>query len=236
VIYEAHEAREWAEDNESYDPEHHIEIKYKIGSRASILTWCFNSLFAEALNKRDEGEVDYLVLQHSDIVPQYGWANELYKRMKARGDVAISAVVPLKDHERSKTSTAIGVRGEPYNFRRYVHTSDRLRMPETFGTREVAQESDEILLINSGLLMADLSWPGWDGFHFEFRDEIRRNPDTGKWQAWTSSEDWNFSRYLDKHGASYSATWMPLRHVGMDYWDSFEAAPVSRAAELSSSN
>lgn len=227
IIARSHESREWGEHNDVFGEEDHVQIVHKVASLGSLLPWCFNSLLAAALNHRDKGEVTHFAMQHSDIEPtETGWCNELYRRMRVRGDVAISAVASLKEHERTRTTTAIGVRGQPFNVLRYINTSDRPGMPETFSTRDVAQAGNEVLLINTGLMLLDLTLPAWDDFHFEFRDDIRKNPETNQRQAWASSEDWNLSRWMDKHGLPYSATWLRLKHYGMDYWDSFEFPPV----------
>jgi hypothetical protein len=80
--------------------------------------------------------------------------------------------------------------------------------------------------VNTGLWLADLSWPGWDSFRFHILNEIQVNPETGNRQAWVVSEDWYLSHYLDSLAAPYSATWIPLRHIGIDYWDSCELPPI----------
>lgn len=227
IMSEAHEAREWAEDNKKHPQEDHVQIVQKVASRASLLAWAFNQCFAEALNWRDAGKADLFAMQHSDVSVPPGWCNELYRRMRIRGDVVVSAVVPMKDHERIRTSTAVGVRDQPFNFRRYINTSDRPGMPETFATQDVAQSDDEILLINTGLWICDLRWPGWNEFEFTIKDAIRKHPETGRWMAWVVSEDWNLAHYLDKHGAPYSACWLPgVKHHGYDYWSVDEFPPV----------
>ncbi|MDR3582637.1 MAG: hypothetical protein P4L67_05165 [Candidatus Pacebacteria bacterium] len=209
--------------NELHPPEDHIEIVYNVGAKGSLLTLCFNQLLVEALNKRDEGEVDYIVMAHADIAASPGWLNVLFSRLRQRGDVVVSAVVPIKEPQKSKTSCAVGSRRDHYDIRRYITTEDRLSTPETFATKDVARDDDEVLLINTGMWIGDLSWPGWDAFAFDFENKIMVNPASGKRQAFCLPEDWAMSFALDEATAPYSASWaVQTYHFGPSVWDSHE--------------
>lgn len=220
-------AKQNAARNEAYPPEDHVEIIADVSCKGSLLPYSFNSLFALALDEYDKGNVTHALLMHSDVYAPFGFANALYRVMRERGDVSVSAVIPIKEHARMRTSTAVGVRGDDFGFRRFINTSDRSGLPETFSTRDVAQADDEVLLVNTGLWLADLSHPSWDDFAFGFRDEIRKDPDTGARQAVVASEDWLMSRYMDAKGIPYSAHFLPgVQHFGPDYWTPDEMPPV----------
>lgn len=227
VIADAFMSKSNATRNENYSPEYHIDVVYEVGNKASLLNFCFNQLLVEALNKRDEEGIEYMAMAHSDVVAAPGWLNILYANLVERGDVLVSAVVCIKEPERNRTSCAVGNRADSFDIRRYINVTDRHSMPQTFSTGDVAQSDDEVLLVNTGLWIADLSWEGWDDFAFSSRDEILVNPATGKRQAFCAPEDWQLSRHLDAHGAPYSATWaVQTHHYGPSIWDSHALPPV----------
>jgi hypothetical protein len=220
-------AKQNAARNEEYPPEYHVDIVADVSCKGSLLPYSFNSLFALALDERDKGNVTHSLMVHADIGCPFGFANALYQVMQERGDVSVSAVVPIKEHGRVRTSTAVGQRWNSFGVRRFINTSDRAGMPQSFGTADVAESHDEVLLINTGLWLADLRHPGWDDFHFEFLDRIRKNPETGRREAMVASEDWLLARYMDAKGMPYSATWLNgVCHYGPDYWTPDEMPPV----------
>jgi hypothetical protein len=220
-------AADHATRNDLHAEEDHVEVVHAVTCKGSLLPFVFNQLFAEALNKRDEGAVGYFAMLHDDIEPTPGWLNRLWRLMRTRGDVVVSSVVSIKEPERTRTSTAIGDRRDVFRIHRYVNTSDRPGMPATFSTKDVARNENEFLLINTGVWLADLSWPGWNNFQFEFLDRILTNEDSGRRQAFCVSEDWLMSRYLDQHDAPYSATWdFPVKHYGPSDWNSHVLPPV----------
>lgn len=215
------------ERNELYPEEDHVEIAADVSAKGSLLNYIFSQLFAVALNARDAGECTHALLMHSDISAPFGFANSLYQAMRQNRLAAVSAVVPIKEHQRVRTSTAVGVRGDSFGFRRFINVSDRHGMPETFTTKDVAQAEDEVLLINTGLLLIDLSFRDWDNFWFESKDKIRKNPETGRYEALVSSEDWEMSRWMDSRGMPFGAHWLSgVRHYGPDYWTVDELPPV----------
>jgi hypothetical protein len=96
-------------------------------------------------------------------------------------------------------------------------------MPETFSTKDVAKEEDEILLVNTGLWIADLRHEFWDTFSFGFDDAIGLDPTNGKRVAMVCSEDWLLSRKMDEAGVPFSATWrIQTYHTGPSIWSSHE--------------
>lgn len=185
---------------------------------SSLLPHSFNLQFAEALDLRDRGEVTHFAMIHSDVAPSGYWLNDLWRIMRTRGDDVVSAVVPIKDQVPGRTSTAVGWRSDPWSVKRFIHLDDRASMPETFGPRDVCGD-DEVLLVNTGLWLADLRRPYWDRFAFGFQTRIIKD-DSGKRSAWVRPEDWEMSRMLDSESAPYSATWaVKLRHLGVYWWD-----------------
>lgn len=216
-----------AEMNEQYPEEDHVQVVYTIGAHGSLLNLCFNQLFAEAMNQYEAGHISHFSMCHADVIPPHGFLNELWNLMRTRGDVVVSSVISIKEPAMSKTSTAVGGRQDEFDVRRFITTADRPSMPETFSTKDVIGADDELLLVNTGLWLADLSWPGWADWAFEFRDTIKRNPETGRRQAFCCPEDWFLSRHLDRLDAPYSATWrLPIRHVGPGTWNSHQLPPV----------
>lgn len=226
VIAESFISKGNAERNDLHPEEDHVQVVYDLGCKSSLINFGFNQIFAEALNRHEAGEIDLFAMIHSDLVAEAGWLNKLWSIMRRRGDVVVSAVVSIKEPERSRTSTAVGNRADHFDLRRYITTTDRHSMPETFCTADVSQDEGDVLLVNTGLWIADLSWPGFKDFAFSSVDQIMINPASGKYQAFTVPEDWNFSFWLDAMGAPYSATWIPTRHVGPSVWSSHELPPL----------
>jgi len=193
---------------------------------SSLLPHSFNIMLAEALDMRDRGQITHFAMIHSDIAPRGYWLNELWRIMRTRGDDLVSAVVPIKDQIPGRTSTAISDRKNPWAIKRFVTLRDRLTLPETFSRLEVCNPG-EVLLVNTGLWLADLRRPYWNDFAFSFHTRITRDESTGKRTAWVRPEDWELSRKLDAAGAPYSATWaVQLRHLGHYWWDSHAVPPL----------
>jgi hypothetical protein len=118
VIAESYAARKNAERNEEYPEEDAVEVAFEVGVKGSLLTFCFNQGLAEALNQRDAGKVTHFAMIHADIHCKAGWLNELWSIARTRGDVVVSAVVPIKEPTRLKTSCAIGCRGDNFGVKR----------------------------------------------------------------------------------------------------------------------
>lgn len=189
---------------------------------------CMNMSLAMALDMRDEGKVTHLAMIHSDVCPEAGfrWLDELADEMHRYFLDMISAVVPIKDHvDDPRTSTAFGDASDPARTTRAIHLSDRERMPETFVASHVCKPG-EVLLLNTGLMLADLRHPAWDTFPgFDISTWIERGED-GKRRARMRSEDWELSRHLQANGANVGATWrVPLYHEGAGRWHSGPQQP-----------
>lgn len=189
-----------------------------IRSQTSILPDAFNQCLAKALDMRDEGRITHMAMIHSDIIPDWNWLNILHAELVTRNADLISQVVPIKSDD-DKTSTAIGSTRDPWLIKRHIETTDRGKIPETFSRGDVCREDDDVLLVNTGLFLADLRRPWWDGFAFNFVCKIVRD-DSGKRISRARPEDWEMSRMLHSRKAHYFATWrVPLRHRGTADWD-----------------
>jgi hypothetical protein len=185
-------------------------------SCSSSTPHCFNMLLAFALDARDRGEVSHIAMLHSDIVPQRGWLDVLADEMAAHNADLVSAVVPIKEPARERTSTAIGAIGNPWHPARYVTMADRPGLPPTFGPEHVCGEGEE-LLVNTGCFLADLRRPWWDNFAFNFDCRIIQRD--GRRVAQFNPEDWQMSRVFNAAGAVVRATWrVSLTHCGSGEW------------------
>ena len=179
----------------------------------SLLASTFNNFLIRALDLRDEGKADYMLLLHSDIMPMdtQGWLDVLWQeRCKVDAD-AISAVVPIKD-ARGVTSTAL-------------ETPDNIYAPRRLTMREIEQQdvtfTDDNLLINTGMLLINLRAPWVDNFCFTIGDALLRLP-SGKRAVGVTPEDWNFSRRVRELGGRVWATRaVQLTHIGRFAYPNF---------------
>lgn len=170
-------------------------------SLSSLLTHGFNLNWATALNWHKAGIVDYFLMHHDDIeIRTHGWLDLMVNEMKRTGAAVLSVVQPIKDGSGS-TSTAIDNGG--YWAPRKLTLDEIGMMPETFCAADT-KWPDKTLLVNTGLMLIDLSRPEWresyidkDGckalrFHFNIADRIIDVED--ELRAQVAPEDWNFSR------------------------------------------
>jgi hypothetical protein len=96
-----------------------------------------------------------------------------------------------------------------------------MRLPETFSAADCGHPNDT-LLVNTGCWIADLSKPWVRQFHFRTEDRIVHQD--GKARSEVMSEDWLFSRDIQKLGAKVLATRkIQLRHVGTANYTNFHA-------------
>lgn len=213
----------------------------------SNLPQLFNSFFAHLLDERDRGHITHMAMLHADVEPERGWLSILLEEMRVHNADVISAVVAIKEPERSRTSTAIGDIADPWaQPKRYIRLQDRESLPVTFGPDDVCGPGEE-LLVNTGCFLMDLRRDYWtdagDGrpyaFHFKNRinveakppDQLARELVAAKHdeivlpytrQAQLRPEDWEMSRYLRSIGAPYRATWrVNTIHHGNAQWSNW---------------
>lgn len=162
-------------------------------SKLSILTHSFNSLWAGALNLRKQGASHFCML-HADIAPEDFWLDKMLEIFHAKKASVLSAVMPIKSSS-GFTSTAIET-DNPWRPKRYTMTEIDA-MPEPTFTHEK-------LLINTGLMLVDITQPWVEKICFKFTDYIELKD--GKYYAYNVPEDWNFSKDARALGASLWAT------------------------------
>lgn len=176
--------------------------------RSGVLPFCFNSLLCNALNHKKTHGITHFLLWHSDVIPtKKDWLLKMLRiQNETKADI-LSAVIPLKD-QRGLTSTAIDCYNNNWHVRRLTMTEIFQREP-TF--------TDPQLLVNSGLMLVDLSYEWVTKIAFQF-DEMIRQVD-GKFEALSMSEDWVWSRHARDLGAEIWATReIDLVHSGhMDF-------------------
>jgi protein-L-isoaspartate O-methyltransferase len=196
-----------------------------INMACGSLTHNFNTMFAQCLAMRDAGKLTHMAMIHSDISADHGWVDVLSEEMCLTRAAVVSAVVAIKDPDDDRSSTAIGTVGDPWDIKRYIHMRERGAIPETFTTADVC-EPDEVLLINTGVMLIDLRedfWTDCDGegnvFAFQVGNRIIVDED-GKLKPQFEPEDWKMSRELHARGVPYASTFRPLtRHIGVDIWE-----------------
>lgn len=197
----------------------YVSVSVEVQSTSSVLPHCFNQLLAAALDARDVGKATHLAMAHADIIADPGWLDVLWGEMWRTGADLVSAVVPIKG-PTGRTSTAIGVESDRWSVKRCIFDKDREKLPATFGPEDVCGEG-EVLLVNTGLFLADLRCPWWDDFAFTFHARIKKTV-TGR-VAECRSEDWELSHHMHAAGAKYLATWKArLRHEGINKWANYE--------------
>jgi hypothetical protein len=203
----------------------------KSHASGSLLARVFNELWAMMLGNRKNLGVTHFAMLHSDIVPAgMDWIDALLGELvRTRADV-VSAVVPIKTTE-GLTSTAIDSVNDPWNVQKRLTMSEVMTLPETFSAAD-AGFPDRNLLVNTGCWICDVSKPWVDKVHFQIHDRIINGP--GGWSCESMSEDWDFSRQVQRLGGKVLATRaVKLAHIGIanypndQVWGSAAVDPVS---------
>lgn len=196
-----------------------VDVVHARVASNSLTGHCFNVLLAEALDLRDAGAVDHFAMMHADVCPGEGWLDELHAEMVGHSLDVVSAVIPIKaDEPDPPTSTAVGHGPDPWCVLHRLHVSSRGLYPETFAGPDACTPG-EVLLVNTGLWLADLTHPAWDDFPgFNIVTRIGRD-DSGRRVAQMRPEDWELSRHLHRRGARVGATWrLRVGHEGTRTW------------------
>lgn len=174
----------------------------------SLLAYCFNSLWCEALNDKT---YDYFLLLHADIVPTapIGWLSKLIQEAtNARADL-LSAVVPIKNQD-GLTSTALQT--EQHAIPRRLTLHEVMQLPATFAAADVAKQfgypddTAQQLLVNTGCMLMDLrrNRDKWEQMYFRITDRIEKR--NGKFVPLVDPEDWDFSRQAHAQGLKVAVT------------------------------
>ncbi len=191
---------------------HHTGMNHKVKAfcvrSTSLLTQCFNTIWAEALNCRP---FTHFVMLHDDIAPAPGWIDTLLEEKRKSGADILSVCVPIKD-ERGQVSTSVV---DPVTMKlRRLCLKEVHKLPKTFDAAQ-AGFPGHWLLVNSGCWICDFTRPWVEEVCFQIRDRIRRRED-GRFQAQTWGEDYGFSAWAHQKGLRVCATTaIPLVHFGL---------------------
>lgn len=187
------------------DSPHDIQIKK---SRGPEVLMNHNTLWADALDQYEAGEIDAFAMMHADVAVEPGWLHVLASEL---GDAdIIGAVIAIKN-QTGLTSTAVDDTGDPFLARRLV-LKETAQLPPTFTDEDVAKLPTSVpgvktpLMLNTGLWLVKLGpWcleelpDGTSPFVFRFHHWIRRSNRghrEGLRQCAFWPDDWNFSRTL----------------------------------------
>ncbi len=201
---------------------------YLSRASSSLLCQCFNGLWTEALNSREERGLKWFAMLHSDIIPEPWWIDKLIAEAEEHNADVMSAVVPIKNGDGA-TSTAIenpSNQWEPL-LRLMLKQVNHPSFPRTFnaagahcGLANLPEPLRAItpmnarLLGNTGCFVARLDRPWAEKVRFTINDHIYRGDD-GKFNVACMSEDWNFSLDVAALGGEvYATTKVALKHRG----------------------
>ncbi len=194
----------------------------KVFNGSSCLTSNFNSLLAEALSSRGQpNSPTHLGMVHADVAPDGYWLDVLLAEMEATGADLLSVVLPIKT-EGGETSTVID---DPFTGEiRRLTMRQLAELPRTFDAAAAGYPGKR-LLVSTGLWILDLRKPWveytWPSVYtpelnppcFTVPNRLIQRPD-GTWDSAWFSEDWNFSRMLQRLGARLLAT----KAVACGHW------------------
>lgn len=174
----------------------------------SSLTRSFNTLWAMALEGR--GEFTHFCMLHDDVSPEAGWLEKMLSIMAEKKADVLSVVIPQKTM-KGYTSTAL-------DCRMFKGAPDDHWQVKALTLREIYEReetfTDPALLVNTGLMLVDLSKPWVEEVYFRFEPAILKTAD-GKFKVYEISEDWFFSREAKERGAVlYATRAVKVNHYG----------------------
>jgi SAM-dependent methyltransferase len=191
-----------------YASKKHTFYLANVDSSATCMT--FNLAWAQALDAYESGVAGrptHFAMWHSDISPEPWWLDKMLDIMDQTGADVVSAVSPIKD-QQGFTSTAIDETVgdcDPYWRVRRLTMKEIHAMPPTF--------THPKLLLNTGLMVVDLSKTWTTSAYFTIEDRITKYH--GRRSPQLMPEDWGFSRMALKAGAKLFATReVRLTHFG----------------------
>lgn len=181
--------------------------------KASNAMLAFNKLWCEFLNGREEHKFTHWVMHHNDIEAEPLWADGLAEIQEKHQADIVSCVVRYKD-DRNLTTTATLDKKTGKVRRLTVTEVDRLPQ-EAFSIEDVNAIGipGDVLLLNTGLWIVDAKKDWLTKVHFRQHDRIRQN-ESGKWQAYSLTEDWDVSIQLHDRGLKVLGTnaLKPIHH------------------------
>ncbi len=180
-----------------------------VDSSAICLT--MNSLWIQALDGYEAGAITHFAMLHTDIIPEDFFIDKLADIMEREQADIVSAIVPIKN-QQGFTSTALEQKmgdADPYFRVRRLTMTEVMKMPPTF--------TDPAILLNTGLMLVDLSkaWTRDEDVYFTIEDRIVRYRGRRVPHMWP--EDWGFSRRARKAGAKklVATREIALEHAGL---------------------
>lgn len=215
---------------------HEVEV---MNIPSSLLAMSFNILYAEALNRNEDGEDVLFSLLHADLAPQGFWLDVLVEELLDRKADFVSAVNAIKD-VRGLTSSGIAVPGEAWKPLRRFTLKELDGFPKTFNASDIGYEN-MVLLHNTGCWVADVRRPLFhaedeDGClkaFFTINDRVKRHGKYRKWRADVEPEDWFYSRRLHELGAkTYVTRKVVTHHYGLSSMDNQEPRGQEEDDEL----
>lgn len=192
---------------------HNISMKDEM---SSALTCNFNELWCFGLNGRSKPHNFQLFgMVHDDIeIITPRWLDVLIEEM---GDAdMVSVIIPIKDRW-GNTSTALDT--HPWRPRRLT-MKEVHKLPETFDTEWMSNNPGAIngpigpILANTGLWVCRIDKPWAEQVCFNIRNAIEKDAN-GKFGPKFASEDWEFSRFLNRRGIRFKVTRkIEVNHIG----------------------
>lgn len=176
----------------------------QVVSSSSQLSFNFNLLLSDCLNKRNTTDLDYFLMLHADIGLEEGWIDKLVSLIEEYKGNVISVISPIKDN-RGLVSCGIWNKEEGKVNRftlRELYDSSELKDCITFGNDELGlNDNKRCLVVNTGVMLVKLkedkgNYVEWiERTHFEMNDNILTSVKDGKkvFTPATLSEDWHFS-------------------------------------------
>lgn len=203
-------------------------VSWQCDILSSSLAFCFNKIWCEMLNLRDDGKVTHFAMLHADVVPkQRNYVELLFNELQAYDADVMSTIIAIKN-DLGLTSTG--------------YDTDDLYRPHRLVMRQ-AMEMDETwthdrLVFNTGLWIADVrpergDWP--ERICFKFQEKIVK--ENGRWEAKSIPEDWDFSRQCRALGLStYVTRKVKVRHIGKKDYDNDTAWGTALVDPLAQEN
>jgi hypothetical protein len=206
---------------------------------SSLLPKTFNLAWCTGLKLAEQRQIDLFAMLHDDIVPEPGWLDKLVAELERTGCDVLSCVVPIKD-PRGIASTAIDCANpeDHWHCEKRLTMHEVMQLPETFTAADCGFP-DRALLINTGCWVCRIRDPRFRltdegpsfasdtgqrlSFAFDIKTRVMRLPD-GNYQVQCISEDWDFGRWLHRHGFDVRAT----RVVSLEHF-ALSAYPNNKA-------
>lgn len=185
---------------------------------ASLLCLNFNTLYASALNAREEYGVKWFVMLHADMIPEEGWLDTLIEEAESNNADMMGVVSPIKSLQ-GLTSTAIDDPGNPWEpfvritQQQHLHPSFPRTFDAAMARKALAELPDEMkvdvpdgarLLANTGCMALRIDRPWSESINFQIQDRIVKK--NGEWRAEVQPEDWLMSRTIHFNGGKVMAT------------------------------